>query len=75
MLERKGKCLIWTGPGFGPKGFGIFKPLGVLAHRVAFAEAHGRRPEGIVFQTCGHKRCCEETHLEERPLPPMSLRK
>lgn len=74
LTKREGECLIYTGPGFGEDGFGVFKPLSLLAHRVAFEEAFGYRPKGIVAQTCGRKRCCEETHLEERPLPYFSLR-
>lgn len=75
QTKPEGECLIWTGPGFGDDGFGVFKPLGLLAHRVAFEEAHGRKPVGPVAQTCGRKRCVEETHLEERPMPYFSLRK
>lgn len=72
MTKADGDCLLWTGPGFGEDGFGVFKPLGLLAHRVAFAEAHGRTP---LAQTCGRKRCVAEAHLEERPMPYFSLRK
>jgi len=74
MLQTKKSkgCLIWTGPRFGPDGYGIFKmsEIKMLAHRAMWMHENGLAdPKNIVFQTCKNKGCVSIEHLEERDAP------
>lgn len=72
QVVDKGKCKLWTGPGFGPAGFGLYKTEGKtrLAHRVSWEQDQGAPPQGPLKQTCGNKRCVERSHLTpETPEP------
>lgn len=67
-VKTVGKCEVWTGPGFGEKGFGLFKSgdIKLLAHLAAFIHFNGGyKPSRPVLQSCGNKRCVTEKHLSE----------
>ena len=72
-VEKKGKCEVWAGPGFGAKGYGLFKSgdIKLLAHLAAFIHYNdGYVPENGVVQSCGNKRCVTQSHLAEREQAP-----
>lgn len=61
--NRKPECIQWAGP-IDRDGYAR-GPEGRLAHRQAWAEAHGVTPNGlIVRQTCGFRACINPDHLE-----------
>lgn len=75
QVNEAGDCKLWTGPGYGAEGYGLFKANGEmrLAHRVAWEEDQGAPPQGALRQTCGNKRCVARPHLE--PVPPAKPRR
>ena len=69
-VKKSGECQVWTGRGYGEKGYGLFKhgDFNHLAHRVAFMYYNDYDPVGIrILQSCGNKRCVKEEHLSEEP--------
>lgn len=71
QTKPDGDCLIWTGPGFGEDGFGLYKSgeIRLLAHRAAFIREAEYVPKGVVEQTCGRKRCVKFEHLRDPEEP------
>lgn len=71
MLQKSGKCLLWTGY-VGKDGYGRiyhnFYPSDLgksLVHRLMYLfEFGGIENRMIVKQTCGNKLCCEPKHLK-----------
>ncbi len=65
----KSDCLLWTGRGYGDKGYGLLKAgdLMILAHRAAFTASKmgDIKPGSIIKQSCNNKRCCLPAHLSE----------
>jgi hypothetical protein len=67
-------CVLWGGPfyatGYGrayinSTGYGHCNGRCVLAHRLAYEEAHGPIPEGYqVHHTCGTRGCVNPEHME-----------
>jgi len=60
-------CLLWTAGVFA-NGYGRFRLQGgnCKAHRLAFFLANGYcDPKLLVRHSCGDRRCCEPTHLEQ----------
>lgn len=59
-------CIEWTGSktsaGYGNRRIG---GKNYLVHRLAFAEAHGREPDGILRHTCDNRLCYNVDHLIE----------
>lgn len=59
-------CWIWIaatgGGGYGRVKYG---PGAEFAHRAAFIEANGRKPNGLVRHTCGNRCCIRPGHLVE----------
>lgn len=64
--ERRGDCLIWTGP-TDRDGYGKTRLDGryVYAHRYAWERIHGPLPEGVMVDHRDHcdPACCEVAHL------------
>lgn len=65
QTKQVGEHRVFVGPGYGEDGYGLFKEQKQLAHRAAYEHYLGKKiPKGyIVAQSCGNKRCVEETHL------------
>lgn len=65
----KSDCKLWTGRGYGEKGYGLLKggDVMILAHRAAWIAANMQEPEDrhIIKQSCGQKRCCLPEHLSQ----------
>jgi hypothetical protein len=60
-----GDCILWTGC-INASGYGVRRVSGrtQLAHRVAFAEAHGPIPEGLtVDHLCFTRSCVRVDHM------------
>lgn len=70
QIKKSKDCELWTGPGYGEKGYGVFK-IGerrLLAHRAAFEHYNGYLPlKNTILQSCGNKRCCASAHLSKNP--------
>jgi hypothetical protein len=78
--DEESGCLLWTGAA-GPNGYGsvsvklpsVTYQVGVLAHRVAFAQAFGadELPKAsrtgyakfVIEHSCGNRLCVEPSHL------------
>lgn len=59
-------CLLWTGA-VNSRGYGCFAVNGVsqLAHRLAYEDAYGPIPEGLVIDhLCRTHNCVNPDHLE-----------
>lgn len=64
---RDGDCLIWTGSTNGQSGYGYVTQHSRirLAHRVAYEQAKGQIPKGLVIDhLCRNRGCISSTHLE-----------
>jgi hypothetical protein len=65
-LERRGNCLVWTGPvdkdGYGEIYDGTKR---IRVHHLAWVRVNGPVPEGILLRhvVCDNPPCCEESHL------------
>lgn len=59
-------CHPWTGH-VARSGYGAYAHRGaqIRAHRIAYAEAHGEAPEGLVIDhLCRNRSCVNPDHLE-----------
>ena len=62
--ERRGECIVWTGP--TTKGYGVLHAGGYrgYVHRFAWERANGSIPEGMVIDhTCYTALCVNPAHL------------
>lgn len=66
-VDRSSGCWVWNGARQKGLGYGAFKLAGkvVPAHRVMFAIANGRDPQGLVMHTCDNPFCVNKDHLKE----------
>lgn len=67
-VDKSGECWLWTANRL-PSGYGVFgggRGIGtILAHRFAYALAHGPIPEGATIDHLCHTReCVRAEHLE-----------
>jgi hypothetical protein len=63
--EQRGQCHVWTGP-LDKDGYGTFylRRRGRRAHRVAWFDANGPIPEGMVTNhSCRNRACVNVQHL------------
>lgn len=61
-----GDCVLWTGS-IDTRGYGYVKADGrtYRAHRLAYEEAHGEIPEGLVIDhLCRVRACVNPDHME-----------
>jgi len=62
-MDVAGECILWAGP-LHNVGYGRVGRSG-LAHRVAWENANGPIPEGMVIHhRCGNRPCVNVVHLE-----------
>lgn len=64
QLARPDDCVLWTA-GKNTRGYGVFRLVTtLLAHRVAYVQAHGQIPdEALVLHACDTRSCVNPRHL------------
>lgn len=69
-VDKSGTCWLWLG-GINQDGYGVFttktnnRGKTYVAHRVAYALAHGREPEQVIDHICRTRACVNPDHLRD----------